>query len=369
MKKILVLGCTGSIGSQTLDIIRAMPDDFCVAGLAAGHDAEKVSLLAQEFGCPSTLFARDGIEGIRQLVRDCGADIAVNGIAGSAGLEPSVLVLEHGMDLALANKETVVMAWPIVRQIAARQHAQIIPVDSEHSAVFSLLRQAGRQTVKELVITASGGPFRTYSDEQLQHVTLEQALRHPTWSMGKKITVDSATLANKGLEVIEACRLFDFSPENIKVVVHPQSLIHSLVRTKDGMLYAQISNPDMRRPIFGALTYPEIKESYLEPFELAGQEMSFFAPRPESFPLLPLAYDCARKGNSYTIAFNAANEIAVGAFLAGKCTFPQIAQTVEATLRHDWSMKADTLAAVFEADKKARNEAASALVSLTGGQR
>ena len=368
MKKILVLGCTGSIGSQTLDIIRAMPDDFCVAGLSAGHDAEKLSLLCKEFNCPGTVFVNDGIEGIRRLVQECGADIAVNGIAGAAGLEPSVLVLESGMNLALANKETVVMAWPLVQQLAARQHAQIIPVDSEHSAVFSLLQQIGSDAAAELIITASGGPFRTYSDEQLQHVTLEQALQHPTWNMGKKITIDSATLANKGLEVIEACRLFGFPADRVKVLVHPQSLVHSLVRTKDGMLYAQISNPDMRRPIFGALAYPAVRENYLEPFDLAGHEMTFSTPRMQSFPLLPLAYECARKGNSYTIAFNAANEIAVNAFLSEACSFPQIAGIVQSVLQHDWNMAADSLPAVFEADKKARNEAQAALVSITGGQ-
>ena len=253
MKKILVLGCTGSIGSQTVDIVRNMKDQFSICGLAVGNNKEKLNSLCKEFNCKGAVFAEDGIEGIRSLVESCDADIAVNGIAGSAGLEPSLIVLENGIDLALANKETVVMAWDLVKSTAEKYNAKIIPVDSEHSAIFNLTQKIGIENISQIVITASGGPFRDFTKEQLENVTVEQALHHPTWNMGKKITIDSATLANKGLEVIEACRLFNQPAKNIKVVVHPQSLVHSLVRTKDGMLYAQISNPDMRHPIFGAL--------------------------------------------------------------------------------------------------------------------
>ena len=367
MKKVLVLGCTGSIGSQTLDIIRHQKDEFCVAGLSVGHDEAGLQALCEEFHCTGTVFAKDGIEGIKALVQSCGADIAVNGIAGSAGLEPSVLVLEQGMDLALANKETVVMAWPIVKKLAEERNAQIIPVDSEHSAVFSLMKQCGAENVRELIITASGGPFRTYSDEQLRQVTVEQALQHPTWNMGKKITIDSASLANKGLEVIEACRLFSMPPQHVKVVVHPQSLIHSLVRTNDGMLYAQISNPDMRHPTISALSWPKNEQNYLEPFDLAGHEMTFYPPRLASFPLLQYAYDCAAKGACYTIAFNAANEVAVNAFLSKSCSFPQLSSIVYETLQEDWSAAADSLEKIREADAKARNKAASLIVSANGG--
>ncbi len=367
MKKILVLGCTGSIGSQTLDIIRHQKEDFCVAGLSAGHNEAGLAVLCAEFHCNGTLFARDGIAGIKALIESCGADMAVNGIAGAAGLEPSVLVLQQGMDLALANKETVVMAWPVVKAIAEKHHAHIIPVDSEHSAIFSLIQQCGAANIQELVITASGGPFRTYSDEQLRQVTVAQALQHPTWNMGKKITIDSASLANKGLEVIEATRLFDMPPERVKVVVHPQSLIHSLVRTNDGMLYAQISNPDMRHPIISALSWPKNEQNYLEPFELAGHEMSFYPPRLSSFPLLQYAYDCAAKGACYTIAFNAANEVAVQAFLEKRCSFPSLATIVHETLQGDWSTPADSLEKIWDADAKARNKAASLLVFSSGG--
>ncbi|MBR1911837.1 MAG: 1-deoxy-D-xylulose-5-phosphate reductoisomerase, partial [Treponema sp.] len=367
MKKILVLGCTGSIGSQTIDIVRMMKNDFCIVGLSAGHNKKMLETLCKEFDCQGTLFIEEGIQGIQKLIASCGADIAVNGIAGAAGLEPSVLVLQAGMDLALANKETVVMAWPVVKKIAQEHKANIIPVDSEHSAIFSLINQAGKQNIQEVIITASGGPFKDFTEEQLKNVTVEQALHHPTWNMGKKITIDSSTLANKGLEVIEACRLFDISPEKVQVVVHPQSLIHSLVRTHNGMLYAQISNPDMRHPIFDALTWPDIKANYLTPFNLAGNTMTFFPPRLDAFPLLQYAYDCAKKSNSYTIAFNAANEIAVQAFLEKKCSYTQISHIVNEVLQEDWSENPDSIEKIYSADKKARNKAISVLVSNNGG--
>ena len=352
-KRVLVLGCTGSIGKQTLDICRNMKDSFEVCGLSCGSKKEELLKLCSEFGCKGSLFAEEGTEGLKKLIETSNADIAVNGIAGSAGLEPSVLVLENGIDLALANKETVVMAWPLIKEIALKSKARIIPVDSEHSAIFNLTQKIGTENISQLVITASGGPFKNYSSEELKNVTVEQALNHPTWSMGPKITVDSASLANKGLEVIEAVRLFNFEPSKVKVVVHPQSLVHSLVRTKDGVLYAQISNPDMRHPIYGALVWPEYRESYLEEFDLCGSEMTFFPPRFDDFPMLKLAYECAEKGNSYTIAFNASNEIAVSRFLKHECTFPQISECTLKVMQKDWSMIPDSLEKVYEADKKA----------------
>ncbi|MGN0728205.1 1-deoxy-D-xylulose-5-phosphate reductoisomerase [Treponema sp.] len=367
-KKILVLGCTGSIGRQTLDIIRKMDSRFEVCGLSAGSNEEKVAELCSEFNCPGTVFSRDGIEGLEALIKNSGADIAVNGIAGAAGLKPSIFVLESGIDLALANKETVVMAWVLVKETAKKHNANIIPVDSEHSAIFNLTEKIGIENISELIITASGGPFRTLSDDELEKVSVEDALKHPTWSMGQKITIDSATLANKGLEVIEACRLFDFPPEHVSVVVHPQSLIHSLVRTKDGILYAQISNPDMRHPIFGALAWPENSQNYLEKFDLSAcGEMTFSPPRFSSFPLLKTAFDCAKKGASYTIAFNAANEAAVQAFLDKKCGFMDISRIVISTLSLDWSFQAASIDEILEADRKARLEAERQLSMLPGG--
>lgn len=367
-KNILVLGCTGSIGSQTLDIARNMSSDFAVCGVAAGKNAAAVSQLCAEFGCEGTVFERDGIDGIRRLIQNSGADIAVNGIAGAAGLEPSAIVLECGIDLALANKETVVMAWPVIQQLSKKNGARIVPVDSEHSALFSLLEKIGAEQARELILTASGGPFREFSDSQLAAVTVQDALKHPTWAMGPKITVDSATLANKGLEVIEACRLFSVPAERVNVVIHPQSLIHSLVRTADGMMYAQISRPDMRHPILNALTWPECRESFLEPFDLAScSGMTFFPPRFSSFPLLRSAFSCAEKDGSYPIAFNAANEIAVHAFLKEQCGFLDIADIVLQTLEHDWSDVPRTLAEVHEADLAARTEAEK-LLHRAGGR-
>ena len=363
-KKLLILGCTGSIGRQTVDIARRMPERFKVCGVAAGQNVKAVEELCKEFSCKGTVFSRDGRDGLKKLIGECGADIAVNGIAGSAGLEPSVMVLESGMDLALANKETVVMAWPVVKKIAAKSGSKIIPVDSEHSAIFNLTQKIGLENISEIVITASGGPFREYTREQLKNVSVKQALNHPTWSMGPKITIDSASLANKGLEVIEAVRLFDTPAGHVKVVVHPQSLIHSLVRTKDGMLYAQISNPDMRHPIFGALVWPEYEENYLEPFDLFDSTMTFFKPRMDDFKMLSLAYECAQKGASYTIAFNAANEIAVDAFINSKCSFLDIPRITENVLLSDFSTVPDSIEEVLRQDKLAREAALKSLEAL-----
>ncbi|MCR5218346.1 1-deoxy-D-xylulose-5-phosphate reductoisomerase [Treponema sp.] len=363
-KRVLVLGCTGSIGSQTLDIARHFPEKFEICGLSCGSNENALKDLCAEFNCQGSLFSKEGISGIEKLIKNTGADIAVNGIAGAAGLEPSVLVLQNKIDLALANKETVVMAWPLVKKIAEDNNARILPVDSEHSAIFNLTQKIGVKNISQIVITASGGPFRNFSRKELENVTVEQALNHPTWNMGPKITIDSASLANKGLEVIEAVRLFDFSPDKVKVVVHPQSLIHSLVRTNDGVLYAQISDPDMRHPIYGALVWPEYEETYLEPFDLADHEMTFFKPRMDDFPLLAIAYECAEKGAEYTVAFNAANEVAVHAFINKKCSFLDIAEVVRLTVNNDWSEIPDTLEKVYSADKKARECASEILKKL-----
>lgn len=356
-KRVLVLGCTGSIGSQTLDIVRHCPDEFEIAGLSCGSNKKELERLCKEFNCQGSLFSEEGISGIENLIKKSNADIAVNGIAGAKGLEPSVLVLKNKINLALANKETVVMAWPLVKKIAEENNVEIIPVDSEHSAIFNLTQKIGVKNISQIVITASGGPFRNYSKEELENVTVEDALNHPTWNMGKKITIDSASLANKGLEVIEAVRLFNFEASKVKVIVHPQSLIHSLVRTNDGVLYAQISDPDMRHPIYSALVWPEYKENYLEPFDLSEHEMTFFKPRMDDFPLLAYAYECAEKGNEYTIAFNAANEVAVDAFLNKKCSFTEIAQIVRKTINENWTENPDSLTKVYKADLKAREAA------------
>ncbi|MBP3710636.1 MAG: 1-deoxy-D-xylulose-5-phosphate reductoisomerase [Treponema sp.] len=353
MKKVLVLGCTGSIGTSALDIIKNMPHDFCACGLVAHTSREKAAALAKAYGCPYALTSEDG-ECIEKLLRQTQADIALNGIAGSAGLLPSKAVLEAGVDLALANKETVVMAWHLIEELAKKTGAKIIPVDSEHSAIFQLINKIGKEHIAEILITASGGPFREHTKEQLASVTAGDALNHPTWSMGKKITIDSATLANKGLEVIEACRLFDVAPEKVKVVVHPQSIVHSLVRTKDGMLYAQLSDPDMRHPIFSALSFPAMSENYLQPFDLCGTTLTFCKPRTDDFPLLAYAYEAAERGEGCTIAYNAADEVAALAFLDGKIRFTGIAKIVRRVLDNDWTVLPQTFDDVFTIDKNAR---------------
>ena len=354
MKDILVLGATGSIGKSTLDLARRHKDKFRVVGIQAHSQKEKLDSLAAEFQCRATLSSLEGDEGISKLLDAAKPQIVVNGIAGSAGLIPSRMVLECGIDLALANKESVVMAWNLVNEAARKSGAKIIPVDSEHSAIFNLASFCGREKIAEIILTASGGPFRNFSEEQLANATLADALKHPTWNMGKKITVDSATLANKGLEVIEACRLFDMPPERVDVVVHPESLIHSLVRTTDGILYAQISEPDMRHPIMGALCFPEYVDSGLEKFSLAGHNMSFMQPRRKEFPLLDAAYSAVKKGPLYTIAFNAADEVAANAFIEGKINFFQIARVVQKTLEKNWSGNLSDWDDVFQCDKAAR---------------
>ena len=354
MKDILVLGATGSIGKSTLDLARRHKDKFRVVGIQAHSQKEKLDSLAAEFQCRATLSSLEGDDGIAKLLDAAKPQIVVNGIAGSAGLIPSRMVLERGIDLALANKESVVMAWNLVNEAARKSGAKIIPVDSEHSAIFNLASFCGREKIAEIILTASGGPFRNFSEEQLANATLADALKHPTWNMGKKITVDSATLANKGLEVIEACRLFDIPSERVNVVVHPESLIHSLVRTTDGILYAQISEPDMRHPIIGALCFPEYVDSGLEKFSLAGHNMSFMQPRRKEFPLLDAAYSAVKKGPLYTIAFNAADEVAANAFIEGKINFLQIARVVQKTLEKDWSGNLSDWDDVFECDKAAR---------------
>lgn len=365
-KKVLVLGATGSIGTSTLDIIRNQSDRFSCCGLTAHRNRDELERLAAECGAPCSLTAEEGTDGIRKLIEQAKPDIVVNGIAGSAGLVPSQLVLEAGVDLALANKETIVMAAPLMSALAERHHCKIIPVDSEHSAIFALLRQCGRENVEKLIITASGGPFRTWTSSQIQGATIDDALRHPTWHMGKKITVDSATMGNKGLEVIEARRLFGFPADDIQVVVHPQSIVHSLVRTTDGIVYAQCSEPDMRHPIMQALDYPHARANFMRPFDLTDtadgtRTLTFEKPRYDDFPLLRLAFDAARNDDAYPIAFNAANEIAAWAFIDGHIGFTDIARVVESVMSHDWSGAIRDMPDVLAADTEARTQARAVL--------
>ncbi len=368
MKKVLILGATGSIGKSSVEILRSEKEKFTVCGLTSFSKRDELESLGKEFNCPTTLVSEEGADSIKRLIDKTKPDIVINGIAGSAGLLPSVFVLEAGINLALANKESVVMAWPVISGIAKKTGSQILPVDSEHSAVFTLINKFGKANLDKIIITASGGPFRTFPPEKLLTVTVNDALKHPTWNMGKKITIDSATLGNKGLEVIEACRLFDAKPADIKVVIHPQSVVHSLIRTKDGIVYAQLSEPDMKHPILQALEWPEITGNFMRPFDLTDElilgiegkrTLTFERPRFKDFPMLSIAYMAAEKNKSFTIAYNAANEVAVQAFIDGRLSFPGISETVGKVLSSDWSGEVRDLKDVFEADKKARECAES----------
>ncbi len=358
MKNILILGCTGSIGTSALNIAREFPDRFNVVGLTAHKSKERLQELSKEFGnVPTCLTGVDSEDALERLINTCGADIVVNGIAGSPGLMPSVFVLRAGIDLALANKETIVMAGPLIARLAREHNCRILPVDSEHSAVFTLVEKFGSDSIGQIVLTASGGPFREKKSEDLPFMRPADALKHPTWDMGTKITIDSASLANKGLEVIEACRLFNISPDRVKVTVHPQSLVHSLIRTRDGVLYAQISPPDMRHPILTALTWPDFVPSSLEEWDItAGGTLNFYPPRMNDFPMLPLAYKSLSMASG-PIAYNAANEIAVEAFLNGKIAFTQIAYVTDRILAMDWNKEPVTIDDVFLFDNKARQQA------------
>lgn len=363
-KRVLVLGCTGSIGSSTLDIIKNQPNRFVCCGLSANKNSQKLSELSSLFNCPSSLTSTEGYDGIKWLLEKTKPDIVVNGISGSAGLTPSILTLEAGIDLALANKESVVMAGPLIFELAKKTGSRILPVDSEHSAIFTLLNQCKKENVEKLIITASGGPFRTWPSNKIAKATLKDALKHPTWNMGTKITVDSATLGNKGLEVIEAKRLFSFSTDEIQVVVHPESIVHSLVRTKDGIVYAQMSEPDMKHPIIQALNWPKVEKDFMKPFDLTDTQdgkrtLTFEKPRTEDFPLLKLAFIAAQKDNCHPIAFNAANEIAAFAFIDEKIKFSAIAKTVESVMSKEsiWDKPVRDLKDIFEADEFARKSA------------
>jgi 1-deoxy-D-xylulose-5-phosphate reductoisomerase len=361
-QRVAVLGATGSIGINTIDVVSAHPDLFEIVGLSAHSNGETLRDLGRRFSAKTALTGMAASPGVSfcgagsvaSLLEATEPDIVVNGIAGAAGLEPSFMTLEAGKRLALANKETIVMAGPLAKAAEARTGGRIIPVDSEHSAVFHLMAAVGGERVDEIILTASGGPFRDLPLEKLAGVTLEGALAHPNWKMGKKITIDSATMGNKGLEVIEALYLFGLPLASIKVIIHPQSRVHSLVRSKEGSLYAQMSEPDMRVPIFNALAYPDCLPSGFGRLELAGLSLSFVAPEAERFPMLFLAYEAASRGLGATIAYNAANEEAVAAFMDGRIRFTDIARIVEESLGFDFSGEIRDLTDVRDTDGLAR---------------
>ena len=343
-QRLAILGSTGSIGVQTLDIVRENPDFFEVRVLTANSNWQRLAAQAREFDADTAVIAdkryytrlRDaledtdvkvyaGEEAVAQVAAGGDTDVAVNALVGYAGLAPTVAALGAGKKLALANKESLVVGGEYVMRLAAEKRAPILPIDSEHSAIFQCLHGENRKEIEKLLITASGGPFRGKTRAELENVTVEQALRHPNWSMGHKITIDSATLVNKGLEVMEAKWLFGVDLDHIQVVVQPKSIIHSMVEFKDGAVMAQLGTPDMRLPIQYALYYPERR--YLDGERLDFhklKEITFEDPDMDTFLGLPMAMDAARKGGSMPTVFNAANELAVKKFLQEKIGFLDI---------------------------------------------
>jgi 1-deoxy-D-xylulose-5-phosphate reductoisomerase len=350
-KEVTVLGSTGSVGEQTLAVAAQFPERFRVAALAAGRNVEKLSAQVARFqpalvsvadaSCAEELRARihrfptrvmTGEEGLLAAATHP-ADLVVAALVGAVGLEPTLAAIRAGRNIALANKEVMVMAGALVLREVRACGVELLPVDSEHSAIFQALAGQRREDVAKLLLTASGGPFRTWDAERIAQATVADALKHPNWSMGPKITVDSATLMNKGLEVIEARWLFDLPPRQIEIVVHPQSIVHSLVEFIDGSVLAQLGIPDMRVPIAVALAYPERLPLGLARLDLPKAErLEFEAPDPARFPSLELPYAALRGGESAPAVLNAANEIAVAAFLDGAIPFPEIVATNAAVL-------------------------------------
>lgn len=377
MKRISILGSTGSIGTQCLDVISGNRDRFSVAALSCSKSIELLCRQIEEFSPAAVCVAEEadaaelskkysgieffhGDEGLRAIaaMEDC--DMVVNSLMGMRGLEPTMAAIEAGKDIAFANKETLVVGGQLVMDAVKRRGVKLLPVDSEHSAVFQCIQGSAGNEIRRLILTASGGPFRGYSAEQLKSVTLEQALAHPNWSMGKKITVDSATMMNKGLEVIEAKWLFDIPAEKIQIVVHPQSILHSAVEYCDGSVIGQMGLPDMRVPIAYALSYPERMEmtssmKSLDFFSLK-DGMTFYPADAEAFRTIGLAYEACRIGGSYPVALNGANEVLVDMFLKGKIRFTDIQDTLVKVMEEHRPVQDLDIEGILEEDSRIREK-------------
>jgi len=376
-KRVILLGATGSIGSSTLKVARDLPDRIEIVGMAAARSSDELARHAAEFNCrhlcltdpaaaqhltslvPSHTRVFSGDDGLTDLVRSTEADLVLVAIVGTAGLRPALAAIALGRDLAVASKEILVMAGRMVMDAARRQGVHVLPVDSEHNAIFQCVEGRPATDIKRLILTASGGPFRTWPAERIAAATREEALRHPTWDMGRKITIDSATLFNKGLEMIEARWLFDVPMERVDVVVHPQSIIHSMVEFTDHSILAQLSRTDMCFPIQYALTWPDRVPSSIAPLDFpALARLDFEAPRRSDFPAIDLAVRAGSDGGTLPAIFNAANEVAVAAFLDGRISFPSIWQTVARVMDQCPTGNDDSLESVIAADQAARARAA-----------
>jgi 1-deoxy-D-xylulose-5-phosphate reductoisomerase len=384
LRNIVVLGSTGSVGTQTLDVVRGMAGSFRVVALSAHSRWELLAEQAKEFGpaaaamgteAGAALLAKalngrpvevfSGPDGLRRLASWDGADVVVSAVSGAAGLAPAVAALEQGKTLALANKEAVVMCGPLLMQLAEQTGGVILPVDSEHSAIFQLLRGVRAEQVERIILTASGGPFYGMSRAELDRVSPEEALRHPTWRMGPKITVDSATLMNKALEVVEARWLFGVPPERIKVLIHPQSVVHCMVELVDGAVLAHMGAADMRLPIQYALSYPERVPGQARRLDLSRiPKLELREPDCEAFPALALGYRVAQAGGTSGAVLSAANEEAVRAFLSGRIRFTDIPRLAGMVLDAHEPAADATFEAAMAADGWAREETERCLASL-----
>lgn len=376
-QRLSILGSTGSIGVQTLDIVRQNQELFEITSLVAGRNWELLARQAIEFDADTVVIADEskyeplrealkdypikvftGDAAVSEVVRSSTVDVVVNALVGYAGLHPTIAAIEAGKKIALANKETLVVGGDLVMRMAAEKGVPILPIDSEHSAIFQCL-VGERSPISRLIVTCSGGALRDVPIEQLRDVTPEQALRHPQWSMGAKITIDSATLVNKGFEVIEAHWLFGIEAERISVLIHPQSIVHSMVEFEDGAIKAQLGTPDMHIPISYALLFPNRARLASERFDfVANPTLTFAEPDRVKYPALDIAYDCMRRGGTAACVMNGANEVAVAAFLGGKCRFTDITASIEYALRKAKFVQHPTLA-----DYEASNEESRALVA------
>ncbi len=384
MKTLSILGATGSIGTQALDVVERFPDRWCVRWLttntrvdevlqlAAKHrahgvviaDVEAYAKMTSKHGFDGQILA--GTEALLNAAADTANDIVLSALVGFAGVAPTVAAIEAGTDIALANKETLVSAGEYIMKLVEKHNVSMTPVDSEHSAIQQCLAGEELSMIERLILTASGGPFRGYSAEQLQHVTLEQALKHPNWDMGAKITIDSSTLMNKGFEVIEARWLFDIPGDRIDVYVHPGSIVHSFVEFKDGSMKAQLGQPDMRVAIQYALSWPERLAADYPRLSLAEMSnLQFFAPDTTAFPCLDLAFQCMEAGGTAATVLNAANEIAVHAFLNKQIQYKHIVQTISETLANIQSIHAASLPEIVAVDAEARRQAAAFVQAIS----
>jgi len=378
-KRVVVLGATGSIGESALKVAHDIPERMEIVGLAANRNARKLAeqanrvrpkavCLVDESKIGELRGALDyerqifsGAAGLVEIARLSEAEMVLVAVVGTGGLQPALAAIEAGKDLAVASKEILVMAGEIVMREAKRKKVRILPVDSEHNAIFQCL-DGTSSVVRRLILTASGGPFRNTPNDQFESITVEQALRHPTWTMGPKITIDSATLFNKGLEMIEAHWLFGVEMKRVEVVIHPQSIVHSMVEFSDGSVLAQLSHSDMCFPIQYAVTWPERVPNSLPPLDFGKlRQLEFATPRYEDFPALNLARRAGDEGGTLPAVLNAANEVAVSAFLDRKISFPRIWQTVAAVMDRHTNVAQPDLGAILRADQWARDEAAKAV--------